>query len=50
MSPRPAIRCSTNRAGHRPTACSVAPTFSATAMFVAPVEHSRMIRHRNAHD
>jgi hypothetical protein len=50
MSPRPAIRCSTNRARHRPTACGVDPSRSATSLFVAPVAHSRMIRHRNAHD
>jgi hypothetical protein len=47
LSPRPAIRRSTNRARHRPTACDVDRSRSATSLFVA---HSKMIRHRNAHD
>ena len=48
MSPSPAMRCSTNLERHRPTACGVEPSFSATSLFDAPVAHSRMIRQRNA--
>jgi hypothetical protein len=49
MSPSPAIRCSTNRARHRPTACGVEPSEAATSVFDAPLAQARTIRHRNAH-
>jgi hypothetical protein len=49
MSPSPAIRCATNRALHRPTACGVDPSWAATSLFDAPAAHAKMIRHRNAH-
>lgn len=49
MSPRPAVRCSTNRARHRPTAYGVDPSRSATSLLDAPLAHSRTIRHRSAH-
>ncbi|OMI35608.1 hypothetical protein SPAR_30601 [Streptomyces sparsogenes DSM 40356] len=48
MSPKPAIRCPTNRFRQRPTACGVEPSWAATSLFDAPVAHARMIRHRKA--